>query len=106
MKILIALDASVHSERALAFVSRMRWPAGSRVVVLSGTNLLLSCGTTVGLSYQVQYTTNLVASPWILLGNALPGTGTPITFTNGLTPSSQCFFKLQVLPSSAAIFSP
>lgn len=35
MKILIALDASQHSERALEFVTRMRWPAGSRVIVLS-----------------------------------------------------------------------
>src|SRR5713101_8158808 len=35
MKILIALDASPHSERALEFVTRMRWPAGSRVIVLS-----------------------------------------------------------------------
>ncbi|HET9328037.1 MAG TPA: universal stress protein [Candidatus Eisenbacteria bacterium] len=35
MKILIALDASPHSEQALQFVTRMRWPAGSRVIVLS-----------------------------------------------------------------------
>jgi nucleotide-binding universal stress UspA family protein len=35
MKILIALDASPHSERALEFVTRMRWPAGSRVIVRS-----------------------------------------------------------------------
>jgi nucleotide-binding universal stress UspA family protein len=35
MKILIALDSSLHSERALNFVARMRWPAGSRVIVLS-----------------------------------------------------------------------
>lgn len=35
MKILIALDASPHSEQALEFVTRMRWPAGSRVIVLS-----------------------------------------------------------------------
>ena len=35
MRILIALDASPHSERALEFVRRMRWPAGSRVVVAS-----------------------------------------------------------------------
>lgn len=35
MKILIALDASAHSDRALDFVTRMRWPAGSRVIVLS-----------------------------------------------------------------------
>jgi nucleotide-binding universal stress UspA family protein len=35
MKILIAMDSSAHSERALEFVARMRWPAGSRVIVLS-----------------------------------------------------------------------
>lgn len=35
MKILIALDDSPHSDRALDFVTRMRWPAGSRVIVAS-----------------------------------------------------------------------
>ncbi|MCC6348283.1 MAG: universal stress protein [Candidatus Eisenbacteria bacterium] len=33
MKILIALDDSAHSARAVRFVLRMRWPAGSRVIV-------------------------------------------------------------------------
>jgi len=35
MRIVIAVDQSPHSERAVRFVSRMRWPAGSRVVVVS-----------------------------------------------------------------------
>ena len=35
MKILIGLDASAHSERVLDVVARMRWPAGSRVIVLA-----------------------------------------------------------------------
>ena len=35
MRILIAVDQSPHSERAVRFVSRMRWPAGSRVIVAS-----------------------------------------------------------------------
>ena len=34
MKILIAVDDSPHSERAVRFVARMRWPAGSRVVAV------------------------------------------------------------------------
>jgi len=33
MKILIAVDDSPHSARAVRFVTRMRWPAGSRVLV-------------------------------------------------------------------------
>ena len=32
MRILIALDDSPHSERAVQFVIGMRWPAGSRVI--------------------------------------------------------------------------
>lgn len=33
MRILIAVDDSPHSARAVRFVARMRWPAGSRVIV-------------------------------------------------------------------------
>lgn len=45
MKILIALDDSQHSDRALEFVTRMRWPAGSRVIVLTA---LQPVATTLG----------------------------------------------------------
>ena len=33
VKILVAVDDSPHSERAIQFVTRMRWPAGSRMIV-------------------------------------------------------------------------
>ena len=35
MRILIALDTSTHSERALDWVTRVRWPAGSRMLAVS-----------------------------------------------------------------------
>ena len=35
MRILIALDASPHCERTLDFASRMRWPAGSRLIIVA-----------------------------------------------------------------------
>jgi nucleotide-binding universal stress UspA family protein len=35
MRILVAVDDSAHSERAVRFVARMRWPAGSRVIVVN-----------------------------------------------------------------------
>jgi len=38
VKILIAVDDSRHSERAIAFVSHMRWPAGSRMIVAHVTS--------------------------------------------------------------------
>jgi nucleotide-binding universal stress UspA family protein len=33
VKILVAVDDSPHSERAVEFVTRMRWPGGSRLIV-------------------------------------------------------------------------
>ncbi len=35
MRILLAVDDSLHSQRAVEFVAQMRWPAGSRIVVVS-----------------------------------------------------------------------
>ena len=35
MKIMIAVDDSQHSRRAVEFVTRTRWPAGSRMIVVS-----------------------------------------------------------------------
>jgi nucleotide-binding universal stress UspA family protein len=42
MKILVALDDSSHSELALDFVTRTRWPAGSRVIVVSVVQAVVS----------------------------------------------------------------
>jgi len=33
--VLIAIDDSMHSQRALRFAAAMRWPAGSRMIVVS-----------------------------------------------------------------------
>jgi nucleotide-binding universal stress UspA family protein len=35
VKILVAVDSSSHSQHALEFITRMRWPAGSRMIVMS-----------------------------------------------------------------------
>lgn len=53
MKIVIALDTSEHSEHALEFVTRMRWPAGSRVIVVSALQSVataLVAGVEAGLA--------------------------------------------------------
>jgi len=35
MRILLAVDDSPHSQRAVDFAAQMRWPAGSRILVVS-----------------------------------------------------------------------
>ncbi|MGO8925892.1 MAG: lamin tail domain-containing protein [Limisphaerales bacterium] len=78
------------------------WPSGMSSPTLgaqaNGTNLLLSCPSVAGLSYQFQYTTNLNAPSWLPLGAPIPGTGSPITVTNSLATSAQCFYRLTILP--------
>ena len=57
MRILIGVDQSPHSERAVQFVSRMRWPAGSRVIVASVMTPPLSppiAGVDPGVSLMVE----------------------------------------------------
>jgi hypothetical protein len=77
------------------------WPTGmsspSLAAQASGTNLLLSCPTIAGLSYQVQYKTNLTDS-WLPLGAPIPGTGVKMTVTNSLATAAQCFYRLMILP--------
>ena len=80
---------------ASAFPTGMSSP--SLVAQTSGANLLLSCPTLAGLSYQWQYTTNLTDS-WLPLGAPIPGTGATITITNSLTAAAQCFYRLAILP--------
>jgi nucleotide-binding universal stress UspA family protein len=53
MKILIALDDSPHTDRVLDFVTHMRWPAGSRVIVLSA---LQPATMPVGVTADVAHT--------------------------------------------------
>ena len=48
MRILIAVDESAHSDRAVRFVARMRWPAGSRVIVANVLAPVLTPPTTGG----------------------------------------------------------
>jgi CotH kinase protein/Lamin Tail Domain len=66
-------------------------------IQVSGTNVLLSWPTTVGVNYQLEYNNNLNTSDWIPLGNSVPGTGTLATLNIGIT-NAECFFKLVVVP--------
>lgn len=64
MRILIGVDQSPHSERAVHFVARMRWPAGSRVIVANVMTPPLSppvAGVDAGVSLMVEVTPEQVA---------------------------------------------
>ena len=70
MRILIGVDQSPHSERAVGFVTRMRWPAGSRVIVASVMTPPLSppvAGVDAGVSLMVEVGAEQVAEAQMLV---------------------------------------
>jgi hypothetical protein len=63
-----------------------------------GDQFALTWPTLAGQTYQVQYKPNLNAAVWLPLGAPVPGTGEPIIVTKSLIASTQCFYRLTLLP--------
>ncbi|MGA9449915.1 MAG: protease pro-enzyme activation domain-containing protein [Verrucomicrobiia bacterium] len=74
-------------------------PAFKATTIASST-FDLTWGTTTGLTYQVQYTTNLAQANWINLGKPLIATTDILTVsdTNAISSSPQRFYRLTVSP--------
>jgi len=63
----------------------------------SRTNLLISCASVNGLTYQMEGSTNLNTTNWAPLGDPVAGTGQPLTFPISAT-NSQRFFRVLITP--------
>jgi hypothetical protein len=63
----------------------------------SGTNFNLTCPTVAGLSYQLEYSSNLAGANWLPVGTPVAGTGNPAIFNLSIT-NAQLFFRVQILP--------
>ena len=83
-------DISVTPIPAVAFHS----------VVAGPTSFSLAWMTASGLTYQVQYKTNLSQPNWVALGPATLAAGFPLSIsdTNGVQSSPQRFYRLVVSP--------
>jgi len=60
----------------------------------TGPALILTWPSVAGHSYQVQSASALTNGAWSDLGAAIPGTGAPLTYTNGLSGSGS-FFRIK-----------
>ena len=63
---------------------------------VSGSQFILSYPTVPGQSYQLESTTDLGSGVWLPVGGPVPGTGAPVSVTNGISSSMQMFFRLSV----------
>jgi hypothetical protein len=61
----------------------------------SSQNFTLSCPTVSGLTYQLQYSTNLNNPAWLPLGNPFTGNSNPAILNIAIT-NTQRYFRLQI----------
>jgi len=55
-------------------------------------------GALSNLTYQLQYTTNLVAPNWIDLGSPIPATNSSVSTTDAVGSDEQRFYRVRLLP--------
>jgi hypothetical protein len=88
-------------EFGLDDISVSQIPSVAFLSAIEGSNSFnLAWITASGLTYQVQYKTNLSEPQWVNLGTPIIATGSPITIsdTNGVQSSSQRFYRLVLSP--------
>jgi subtilase family serine protease len=73
-------------------------PAFRSVGKMSNSNaVVLTWNSMAGFGYQVQYSTNLAATNWIILGTNT-AVGPTLTFTNGYGKDPRRFYRIRQLP--------
>jgi hypothetical protein len=65
-------------------------------VGVSGNQFIFSYPTVSGLSYQLEYNTNLSSGAWLPAGSPVAGTGAPLWATNSIGSSMPMFFRLSI----------
>ena len=66
-------------------------------VTRTNTSVHLTWSTIAGLSYQLQYNTNLLLTNWINVGSPIPATSSTLTATDASATGPQRFYRLQLL---------
>ena len=67
---------------------------GTGIEVNGTQQFVVSWQTFTNQTYQLECTTDLSATTWAPVGDAVAGTGTRVSVTNNMLP--QCFFRVQV----------
>jgi subtilase family serine protease len=64
----------------------------------SGGQIQLSWNTTPGVSYQLQYKTNLSSANWFNLGSQTNATGTTVTESDTIVSGQQRYYRVILIP--------
>ena len=72
-------------------------PSFRSVVKTNGNNLIFSWNALSNFAYQVQYSTNLAKTNWVILSTNT-ATGPILTYTNAFGSDPQRFYRIRRLP--------
>lgn len=93
----IALLMNGHKSVSATF-ALLPAPAVFQTVNLAGNSITLAWSSVAGLSYQLQYSTNLSQASWVNLGAVLKASGATITTSDIVSADAQRFYRLNVFP--------
>ena len=78
-------------------VARVAAPTLHSVAWANGA-ISFTWSSMAGLSYQLQYITNLIESNWVNLGNPVSSTGSPLSATDTTSSGVQRFYRVMLMP--------
>jgi hypothetical protein len=70
----------------------------SIAIAPAGKNFSFNWQAQAGLTYQVQFKTNLVQAVWLDLGSSILATNTTMPFVDTSATNDQRFYRVKVLP--------
>jgi hypothetical protein len=68
------------------------------LIALAGRSLSFNWQAQAGLTYQVQFKTNLLHAAWFDLGSPILATNTVVPFVDVSATNDQRFYRVKVLP--------
>jgi streptogramin lyase len=68
------------------------------LIVLAGKNFAFNWQAQAGLTYQVQFKTNLLQAAWFNLGSSILATNTVMPFVDTSATNDQRFYRVMVMP--------
>src|SRR5579883_3505281 len=93
----ISLLMNGHKSVSASFTPSLAPPVFESIGI-ANASVSLTWSAVLGLSYQLQYTTNLSQAPWVNLGISIKATGPTITTTDAAGTDTARFYRVHLLP--------
>jgi hypothetical protein len=74
------------------------FPPTLQAAVGLASSVTINWPSVAGVSYQLEYKTNILQATWLNLGPPISGTGSTVSFLDPIGPDSQRFYRVMIQP--------